>query len=113
MPNIFAALIDDYDHKLYNCAYVNKIWSETFKLTDKRYNPPGGQSIKSKATGTDIKTDLIILSTHSEILNRIMSLKDEANYIVRPKIFVKQAIEYLIKKEIKMETKGSLKDLLV
>ena len=104
--------VDDYDHKIYNCTYVKKIWKETFKLTDKRCNPPRGISVQSKAVGMEISTDLITLSIHAEIFNRILSLRDEAIYLVRPNVFVKQAVQYLIKREIKTETKRSLTDLL-
>ena len=105
--------IEDYEHKILSCTYVSKIWVEAFRVTDRIYNPPNGVEIIRKITGMELGTNRIVLTLHSELLNRIFQIKDEANFLLRPKIFVRLAIEHLIKRETKEEIKQGLKDLLI
>ena len=53
-----------------------------------------------------------MLTVHAEVLNRILLLRDEANHLMRPISFVKQAIEYLIRKERGESRRNKIKDLL-
>ena len=52
-----------------------------------------------------------MLIIHAETLLRILQLRDVANYLLRPKIFVKLVIEHLIRREVNEGIKRSLKDL--
>ena len=52
------------------------------------------------------------LTIHSEIINRILYLRDSAEYLLRPKAFVRQTLEYLTRKEKSWEIKRDLEDLL-
>ena len=104
--------IDDYDHRLYNCVYVNKIWIETFKFTDRLSTQPVGIDIISKAIGNNKDATVTGLTIHAEILTRILQLRDEVNYLIRPYTFIRLAIEHLSKRETNEEIKQSLKDLL-
>ena len=103
--------IEDYDHKVYNCSYVKKIWAETFKLTDKA-GVLNQLCFQSQVLGTSIGTDSTVLTVHAEVLNRILLLRDEANHLMRPISFVKQAIEYLIRKERGESRRNKIKNLL-
>ena len=104
--------IEDYDHKIYDCDYVKRIWSETLRITNALSQPPNNLSIKAKVLGTFIESDQLTLTIHAEILKRIMYLKDEANYLLRPKALVKQAIELLSRREKSSDKKRDLEDLL-
>ena len=61
--------------------------------------------------GTDVRSTLAVLTSHAEILNKILSLRDEATYIIRPKIFVRMTFEALIKKERNKMIKRDLKSI--
>ena len=105
--------IESYDHKVFSCSYVEKIWIETFKLTDKEGAPTNLEALQARVLGTRVGTDLIFLTVHSEILNRIFQLKDEANYLMRPSVFARRAIEHLAKRENNLSKKHELLHLLI
>jgi hypothetical protein len=54
----------------------------------------------------------IILSLHAEILSKILSFKEDRDYLIRPKEVVRLAIEHLIGCEPKIETKRIYRSLL-
>ena len=49
-----------------------------------------------------------MLTINAEILQRILSLRDDQNYLLRPKLFVKQAICFLRKREKSEQIKNDL-----
>ena len=104
--------IDNYEHKIYSCEYAKRIWSETLKLTNRISQPPQGSTIQTQVLGTHIGSNLMTLTIHSEIINRILYLRDSAEYLLRPKAFVRQTLEYLTRKEKSWEIKRDLEDLL-
>ena len=105
--------VDDYDHKLYDCIYTRKIWEEVFKLTDKLNSlQTNGVTLQNKVIGSNTGLEITGLTIHAEILTRILRLKDETNYLIRTKNFVKLTMDHLIKREIKVDIRQSLKDLL-
>ena len=57
-------------------------------------------------------TGLACLTIHAEITQRILYLKDDANYLVHPTTFVKAAIKDLSRKEGNRAIKREIKDLL-
>ena len=103
--------LEDYDHKIINCPYVQRIWEETFKLTDK-LNDGNGIDLRSKIMGTNKGSTSSILTCHAEILSKILSLQDDANYLIRPKVLVRKAIEVLKKKEKRELIKRDLASIL-
>ena len=88
-------MIEDLEHKFIECAYVRKIWQETFKYTSKLtpVNIWDGALLINKIMGVTNSISPLVLGIHSEILKRLMSLKPDQNYLVLPKIFVKWAIK--------------------
>ena len=90
---------------------MERIWKETFKQTDKIYQSDG-IGFKEKVLGTNINSNCAVLTCHAEILSRIMLLRDDANHLIRPKIFVRLAIEHIAKREKKPRILESLRDLL-
>ena len=53
------------------------------------------------------------LTIKAEILNRLLQLRDDQNYLIHPKNFVINAIRSLSKKEITPELKEKMLDLLM
>ena len=94
-------------------TYVEKIWNETFKVTGKLYHPHGGLDRSSKILGTEVGTDYAVLAIHAETLLRILQLRDEADYLLRPQIFVRLVIEHLTRREVNEAMSQNLKDLLL
>ena len=104
--------IDTFQHKLFDCAYTARIWIETFKITDKLLINPVLLDLPTKALGMAPYIDSMALAIHAEILSRILSLRDNSTYLIRPKIFVAGAINHLICKENKESKKLKLRELL-
>ena len=98
--------VENFEHKIVGCQYTSRIWAETFKISDRLNN--GGRTVQvdilSRALCAGIETSISTMTLHAEILSRILRLKDEPTYLIRPKIFVELAIKHLIKRE-----KGQIK----
>ena len=93
--------IENFEHKILGCHYVKKIWEETFKVST-RLNiggtPQSGVNI-DRVLCEGVQNSIQSLTLHAEILGRILSLRDEASFLIRPKNFVEMAVKYLIKRE--------------
>jgi hypothetical protein len=98
--------IDTVEHKFATCEYINRIWIEVFRRTE---NPAPNLDLLSERL---IVTDRITLMLNAEILYRINSLRSDQEYLILPKIFVLNAIRYLIKMERSIEIKTELENLL-
>ena len=97
--------IEDLEHKLIRCNYVKRIWDLALRSTSKLkvINYPNQDRTKQVL---DIgSTSQIVLTIHSEIMLRILSLKDSADYLIHPKSFVRLALQYVLKNERKMASK--------
>ena len=107
-------LLDTFEHKLFECSYVTRIWEQVFRITE---NQNGGvlaqHEIMDHAMCNNLDVDLSTQTIHAEILNRILSLRDDATYMLRPKSLVLIAINYLKKRERKKEIKDKLNELLL
>ena len=53
-----------------------------------------------------------MITINAEILQRILSLKENTNYTLHPRAFVKLAISHLIKRERKTKIKTELNFIL-
>ena len=100
--------VEDLDHKILSCEYIKRIWQST---ADQLKEPPAQDNIKS-TFGALLSQSLTHLTIKCEILNRVLSLKDEQSYLVHPRTLVRLAIESVHKKEVKKEIKEDLRDLL-
>ena len=78
------------------------------KLTDINWNEYQPNLILGMIKGTEP----LLLSVLAEILQRIMYLKDNHQYLVRPKVIVTRAIELVARREIKQEDKNRLSCIL-
>ena len=99
--------IETLKHKLTECQYSSRIWTQTFRTT-------------KRVPGNDLTREIVALSSndttaltlHAEITQRLLYLKDDANYLIHPRTFVNAAIKDLIVKENKVNIKNELRDLL-
>ena len=104
--------IEDFEHRLFRCDYVSRIWNETLRLSSKLNTggqPHNGDTLV-RILGANIESSIATLTLHSEIILRILSVPDDANFLIRPKKFVELTIKSLIRKE-KGKTQNSLKSL--
>ena len=104
--------IESLTHKFITCGYVAQIWKHTFRLTDPiRSAVHPNEELSNKCLGMVAGTDPRILTIHAEILTRLHYLKNDNDYLIHPKLFIKLALGYLLKRE-KSEIKNLVKDLL-
>ena len=103
--------LEDLEHKFITCDYVERIWREAFKFINKINPVDPNESKANLILGLVKGTQPLNLSIQAEILQRIMYLKDEANYLIRPKTLVKRAIELLAKRELDKKVKDQLNNL--
>ena len=96
-------------HKILDCTYINKIWLEVYRAVRGQVDPT--PSLKT-ILGAQLDSNLTTLTLKAEIIQRILYPKDNQTYLIHPRTFVKNAIEFLIGRETATETKEGLKDLL-
>lgn len=106
-------MIETLQHKIYECEYVARIWRETLNVTNrcKTIRNPN-EPIENQILGASTDTSVIILSIHAEVINRILRLRDNDTYLVRPISLLESVIKSLIICEKKTEIKDRLKTLL-
>ena len=100
-------------HKLIECSYVARIWDTALQLTNKlkAINQPNNADLIQAIMGATRDTDPLILSIHAEIFLRLLRLRDDANFLIRPKVMVRLAIEPILRSE-KAGNKRRLEALL-
>ena len=99
--------VETLEHKLVECTYTRKIWTSVRSYTGK--NPSDNPINDTFAVNS---SDLTELTIHAEIIQRILYLKEDQNYLLHPKTFVKLAIKELTIKEGNSRIKNTLRDLL-
>ena len=106
--------IETLGHKYFDCPYVKEIWKKTLRLTDKlRLSIDPNESFIEKALCCTREPNKISLTLHAEIIARIRQLKDnEANLLLLPRLFVKKAAEWTLRREQSIEFKTIIASLL-
>ena len=111
-----CGLLEDLNHKIFECTYARRIWGKTLESSNRLRLTPLDLSSDDSFTPENllatVDTNPVVLTLHAEICNRILMLKDDAQYLVRPKVFVINAIKHLIKRENRAAIKDSLGVLL-
>jgi hypothetical protein len=92
--------IETFEHKILECTYVRLIWKEVLKITKNRQRPINIETAIAAYTGNNPT----IVTVHAEILSRLIQLRENQNWLLRPKIFVKAAIQSLCKIDKKIDT---------
>ena len=104
--------IEDLEHKFATCEYVDRIWQEAFRQIRRISDADFTEDKSNLIIGLVRGTETLNLSLQAEILQRIMYLRDEDDYLLRPKVLVRKAIEMLYKREINQTNKTRLRILL-
>ena len=90
---------EDLEHKFVTCDYVKRIWDAVFTLT-RKLKPLNSPNIGRLEQILDtVNPSKLVLTIHAEVLQRILSMKEDSTYLVLPKTFAKLAIQYVAKKE--------------
>ena len=99
-------------HKYLECPYTRAIWSKCLNLTKElrmNYDPNEEEIDKIFCCH---EPDKLILTIHAEIMLRIRGLKDDVDHLLLPKLFVKNAISMVGKRERKQEIRAKVLELL-
>ena len=99
-------------HKYIECAYSRLVWKECLKLTNKIRRDINPIETESEKIFCCNEPDQVALTIHAEILLRIKALKDDADYLLLPKLLVKNAVIAISKRELKRELKEKALSLL-
>ena len=92
--------VETLQHKIYECGYSHRIWLETLKLTDKLLvSPQPNVDIAQRILGANGHLDKTALTVHAEIILRLLAIRQSTSYLLRPKVLIKHALNYLKVKE--------------
>ena len=104
--------IETLQHKFIECPYVEKIWDVVIRYTEHLTIDNQALEPRNKLIlGSNLNSNSSLLTINAEILQRILSLKDEANYLVHPKVLVKQALTHLLRREKRTQIKTDLESI--
>ena len=105
--------VDTLHHKFITCAYVKEIWKHLSRITApiQVNNQTGVNPIKA-SLGAMMGSSLATTTINAEILQRILTLKRDQNYLIHPKIFVEHALKLLLKRERNGPDKNDIASLL-
>ena len=93
-------------HKVIECRYVAMIWAQVELISIKLGNQVDAElNATKKILGASKENNLASLTLRAEILNIILRLKTDQNYLVHPKQLVLNAVKGLSIKEGKTEIK--------
>ena len=106
-------LVETLQHKFLDCNYVKRIWEITLSSLNRiTTSDPRTEPLSKAVCGGYLTSSSTIITLNAEIMQRILVLKDEEQFLVHPKHFVKNALGYLLKKEKKPSIKNEIKSIL-
>ena len=107
-------MVETLAHKIYECEYSKKIWNEVIKLTTKLENNVATEVDRLKQIFAAVQgTDPTIISIHAETLLTIVRLKQDAEFLVHPRILAENIVKKLIKLENSLNVKEKLTNILL
>ena len=86
------------NHKFIECDYVRRIWRYATSLTANLISVNQNQlpvDSRSLVLGSFVESTPTILTLHAEILQRILYLREEQNYLVHPKTLVTHCLKLI------------------
>ena len=105
--------IETLAHKFIECNYVKQIWTHVFRATNNLIAIDQSLIDPSKSCiGAQINSSPAILTINAEILTRILTLKDNQNYLLHPKKLLELSLKLIYKRENKIEIKNQVGTLL-
>ena len=92
--------IEDLQHRILNCTYADRIWSNALPTIRKlnTLNDPNESRLKL-ITGTSTYTSLASMTLIAEVMQTILYLKHDQNFLLHPKYLVNRAIKNISIKE--------------
>ena len=99
-------------HKFAECNYAKRIWDTTLELTRTLRPFSVNEDRTNLILGAVTESEPLILSIHAEVISRLAYLKDDLSYLLRPKVFVKLALELILKREKSENAKSKIEDIL-
>ena len=103
--------VETLEHKYVNCEYIRMIWERVDGITRDLSESHLNLNINEKVLCCKNPNNLL-LTIHAELILRIRSLKADQTYLIHPKVFVRKAIEHLLKRELKEQVREDLRTLL-
>ena len=105
--------IDTLQHKFIDCQYVKEIWRHLGRLT--RTLTPGNQNpvdnIKANL-GAAADSSKVMITIHSEVLQRILGLRREQDYLLHPKKIIELSLKLIERRERSDSIKTEISSLL-
>ena len=105
--------IETLCHKYIECPYARQIWTKAFAITDSLKTLPDSNEPLINRIICSTAPDPLAMIIHAEIILRIKGLKDDQNYLIRPKILVKSALKLLNKRELNEAHKEAIAQLVL
>jgi hypothetical protein len=103
---------EDLQHKFITCLYVDLIWKETFALISRLSNIDLTEDRRNLVLGIVKGVCPLTLSIQAEVLQRILYLKDDSDFLLRPKAIAIRALELVANRERNRELKERIKSVL-
>ena len=105
--------IETLRHKFIECPYVERIWTLIRNLTSRlTIGDLDLETPEKFLIGSYLISNCTTLTLNAEVAQRILVLRDDLDYVTHPKIFVKQAVLFLIKREKGGKVKADLSSIL-
>jgi len=105
--------VETLRHKFIECDYVARIWSAVTALTDKlKTAQQPGEDIERIIVGAATGATPTVATIHAEVIQRILYLKDEPDYLIRPRTVANLAVATVMKNEKSISIKRELETLL-
>ena len=109
--------IENLEHKFVSCQYVKLIWIEIVKLTNKLRPTIGGDEVRRLIDKKDIlgitNPTPTVLAIHAEMMQRILALKDDLNFLIRPKVLARLVVTNIKVLEKNNVIKEDLENILL
>ena len=96
----------------FECEYVKAIWSKCLQRTNELRSAVNPTENDLEKVLCCLEPNKTVLTVHSEVIMRIRALKENVDHLLLPKIFVKNAITSVSKKERNQEIKNQLLHLI-
>ena len=101
--------LETLQHKFLECPYVERIWNSAFSYMRALTTDNLNVIERSKLIiGGHLNSTITMLTINAEIINRILTFKDDQNFLLRPNLVVKQAVTFLRKRERSVKIKNDL-----
>ena len=104
--------IETLRHKFLECPYVMAIWSKVLVVTDKiKTSTDTTEPLADRILSTTAPNPLVI-TIHAEVIMKIKGLRDDQNFLLRPNVIIKNALNLIGKREVSDQNKRAVEQML-